>query len=113
MKINLLTLARNAAQAKQRLNRQETKLNRLTTQLIGRVGTGGQSFSTNLGMVVVTQETEDRIAPGFILEFDEEKFLELSPHKQAEFTKLGAVRVVRKVIKGQEPKVQFRLTEKE
>jgi len=112
-KVNLPTLAYNAARAKQRLNRQEIKLNKLTRQLIDRVGTGGQSFSTNLGMIVVTSQTEDRFDTGFILSFDEAKFYQLTPEKQAEITNLGIVHVNRKLIKGQEPKVQFRLTEKQ
>lgn len=112
LKVNLTTLAYNAARARQRLTRQETKLKKLTTQLIDRVGTGGQTITTNLGLVVVTAETQDRIDRGFLIVFNEDAFLNLEPDKQAELVKLGIIKTEKKVIKGQTPKVQFRLTEK-
>lgn len=108
-KINLPTLAYNAARAKARLERQTDKLRKLTDQLIARVGTGGQTIQTNLGQVIITEETVDRPGQGFFVLFNEEKFLALEPKLQLQLTELGVVHTQKRVIRGQAPKVQFRL----
>ena len=108
-KINLPTLARNIAQAKQRKDKIEAKYSRLTSQLVARVGTGGQTITTPLGLVIVTEQTQDRVDKGFVIRFDEDAFLNLEPMKQAELVKLGIIKTEKKIIMGQAPKVQVRL----
>ena len=108
-KLNLRTLAANAARCKAKLLRQQDRLNELTTQLVDRVGTGGQTIQTTLGQVVVTAETVDRNGNGFVVLFDQEKFHELDPKLQMQLQQAGVVKTQKVVIKGQAPKVQFRL----
>lgn len=108
-KINLPTLAHNAARAKQRLIDQEAKVRRLCDQLIERVGTGGKTIKTPLGLVVVTEQTFTRNGTGYTLSFNEEAFMSLDPKLQLELTQKGVVVTQKKVIHGVDPKVQFRL----
>lgn len=111
-KINLLTLAANAARAKLRLSRQEAKLKRLTDQLINRVGTGGQTLQTSLGQVIVTAQTFDRDTANYAIIFDREAFDKLSPRRKQLLVEEGVVRMEKINIRGTDPKVQFRLVEK-
>jgi hypothetical protein len=110
-KLNLSTLVRNAARAKRRLLIQEARVKTLAEQIISRVGTGGQTFNTELGQVIVTAETIDRNGPGFNIIFNRDKFLELDPKLQLELTKAGVVETQKQIIRGCAPRVQFRLVE--
>lgn len=107
-KLNLRTLAANFARAKTKLTKQEMRVTELAQQLVHRVGTGGATFATSLGVVSVTQETADRTIPGFNLVFSEEKFLKLDPKEQLRLQQLGVVHPVKKMVRGQRPRVQFR-----
>lgn len=108
-KLNLSTLASNAARAKQRLIRQEKRVKKLTDQLIARVGTGGQTIQTSLGQVVVTEQTYDRNGPGFNMMFNQEAFHKLDPKVQLLLAKEGVVVTQKQIIRGTAPRVQFRL----
>jgi hypothetical protein len=108
-KVNLPTLAANAARAKASLERQQLKVRKLCDEIIARVGTGGQTIQTALGQVIVSAETETRPGSGFNITFDKDKFLELSPGLQLQLTEAGVVHTTRQVIQGQGPRVSFRL----
>jgi hypothetical protein len=112
-KLNLTTLAANAARAKQRLNRQEKKLRGLCDQIIARVGTGGQTIQTTLGQVIVTAETVDRNIPGFIYVFNPDNFEKLTNAMKLHMAEAGVVVAQKRVVHGCSPKVQFRLVEKD
>lgn len=108
-KINKKTLARNAAAAKAALIRQEEKLKKLTTQLIDVVGTGGETIETSLGQVVVSAQTFDRASGITYIQFDQAVYDNLKPQEQAYLISLGVVKGVPGQIKGQAPRVSFRL----
>lgn len=108
-KINLKTLAANAARAKQALTRQQEKLTKLTAQIIERVGTGGQTIQTSLGQVIVTSQTFDRLGDGYNILFDPDKFNALPAAMKVQLEKSGVVTMKRRTIAGQAPRVQFRL----
>lgn len=112
-KINLSTLAANASRAKQRLDRQQEKLKRLTDQIIDRVGTGGRTIITSLGQVIVSQQTFDRAGDGYFLQFNEDTFRNLPQAIRHQIMSHGVVSLQPKMIRGQGPRVQFRFnTEK-
>jgi hypothetical protein len=111
-RLNLSTLASNAARAKQRLIRQEARVRKLCDQLIERVGTGGETISTTLGQVIVTEQTFDRPGKGYTLIFNQEKFHELDPGLQMQLTNAGVVHPQKQMIRGCNPRVQFRLKDK-
>ncbi len=106
---NLRTLAANAARSKAKLIRQQDILQGLTTELIKRIGTGGQTIQTTLGQVIVSAETQSRAGEGYLINFDADKFMELSPALQLELTQAGVVKTTKKQIAGQSPRVSFRL----
>lgn len=108
-KLNLMTLAANAARAKQALARQTEKVQGLNKQLIERVGQQGLTIKTYVGQVVVTSRTFDRTTDKTMLVFNPDAFNVLDADTQNKLIKAGVVRqeVVR--IQGQDPKVQYRL----
>lgn len=81
----------------------------LTDELIGRVGTGGETIQTDLGQVIISAETETRPSGLSVVQFDKAIFDILNQEKQAELIKLGIVKMVPTQIQGQAPRVSFRL----
>jgi len=102
-------LADAIAEAKLELETIALEIKSMTEELVGMVGDEGQTFSTDLGQVQVTQRTEDRTTSDIITSFDVERFLALDVKTQSKIRGWGVVKQDRKVVKGQAPKVVVRL----
>lgn len=102
-------LADNIARTKKEIERLTALLKVDTDHLVSIVGDEGETFSTDLGQVQVTQKTEDRTTNDIVTSFDVERFLALDLKTQNKIRGLGVVKQDRKVIRGQQPKVVVRL----
>lgn len=111
-KINLQTLAANAARARASLTRQQAKVTKLGQQLIERVGTGGQTIQTSLGQVIVSAQTFDRPGTAFNLKFDSARYEMLPDTLKLQLQAAGVVLLERQTISGRAPTVSYRLLEK-
>lgn len=103
-------LATAIASLKSLIVTSETSLKTLCDDLITQVGDEGETFSTDLGSVQVTQRTVDRTGDTFAYSFDRDKFLELDKRTQNKLARLGVVTLNPTVTKGQAPKVVVRLS---
>lgn len=111
-KLNLSTLASNAARARASLTRQQDKVQKLGVQLIERVGTGGQTIQTSLGQVIVSSQTFDRPGTAFNLKFSSDNYEKLPEALKLQLQSLGVVSLERQTISGRAPTVSYRLLEK-
>lgn len=108
--MNKQILAQNIATTKARIEADGVTLKSLTDSLITIVGEGGETFSTPLGNVQVTQKTFDRMSDDMVVVFDKEKWHGLDKRTRARLESIGLVKVERRTITGQSPKVVVRLT---
>ncbi len=104
-----IELAKKIAATKKALEKNSATLSELNAQLVELVGEEGETFTTNLGQVQVTQKTADRTTNEIATTFDVEKFLALDIKTQTKMRSWGVVKQDRKVVKGQAPKVVVRL----
>lgn len=102
-------LAKKIAATKKLIDKNVAALATLNAELVALVGDEGETFSTNLGQVQVTQRTDDRTTNEIATTFDVEKFLSLDIKTQTKIRGWGVVKQDRKQIKGQAPKVVVRL----
>ena len=103
------TLASNIAATKRQIEDRTVTLRSLTDSLVAAVGDEGETFTTELGDVQVTQRTTDRLADDLVVSFDKEVYLKLDRRTQNRLQTLGLVKVDRRTISGQAPKVVVRL----
>lgn len=103
------TLANNIAKTKFDINTLIIAQKAYTDMLIEVVGEDGETFTTELGDVQVTQQTYDRASPDLSIVFDQNVYLALDRRTQNRLQALGLVKVAPKMISGQAPKVVVRL----
>jgi hypothetical protein len=103
------TLASTIAATKKQIDTLGVTLKSLTTSLVAEVGEDGETFTTELGDVQVTQQTYDRASPDLSIVFDQNVYLGLDRRTQNRLQALGLVKVAPKMISGQAPKVVVRL----
>jgi hypothetical protein len=103
------TLANQIATTKKQLEAAAITLKSFTDSLVKEVGDGGETFTTEDGTVQVTQRTADRLADDLTVTFDKDKFLSLDRRTQNRLQALGLVKIDRRTISGQAPKVVVRL----
>ena len=100
------TLATQGARLKKTI---EDKIVLLTAINEKLVAFAGQTFTTTLGTVQVTQQTEDRVTDDYVLVFDKDRYDGLDKASKDRILASGVVRLERKSIKGTAPKVVYRL----
>lgn len=92
------------------IKRQEDSLAEAKVRLIALVGDGGETFTTAIGKVQVTQRTEDRATGQYSFGLDNTQFNLLDERVQANLIKQGVVSKTEKVIRGQAPVVKVTLS---
>lgn len=102
-------LAETIAETKADIETITKELKEMTDMLVDLVGEEGETFTTTMGAVQVTQKTDDRTTNDIVTSFDVERFLALDIKTQNKIRGLGVVKQERKVVKGQAPKVVVRL----
>jgi pyruvate/2-oxoglutarate dehydrogenase complex dihydrolipoamide dehydrogenase (E3) component len=103
------TLAQNIAKTKFDIDTLTIGQRAYTDMLIEQVGDTGETFTTEYGDVQVTQRTMDRLADDLVVSFDKDVYLKLDRRTQNRLQALGLVKIDRKTITGQAPRVVVRL----
>jgi hypothetical protein len=99
-------LALEIAALDKKIKEQAALLSQKKIELINQVGTEGAVFTTALGKVTVTRQTEDRSTGTFVFSLAVNEFNLLDERVQANLIKQGVVLKQEKITSGQAPVVK-------